>query len=99
MTMQPSQEFFDFCSGLHQDFELYGPRPEDWIDGALKFVKKGRLRALRDYVDELLNGRYSDAELQELYRSTPTELRIWEDRGVRQFLGMVRDRIDRQRTR
>lgn len=95
MTMQPSQEFYDFCSGLHQDFELYGPRPEDWIDGALKCVKRGRLHALRDYVDGLLGGQYSDAELQELYRSTLSEVRIWEDSGVRQFLGLVRDRIDR----
>jgi hypothetical protein len=94
--MKPSEEFFDFCSGLHQDFDLYGPKPEDWIDGALQLMSIKRLPALRDYIDGLLTRGYSDAELQDIYRSTPSELRIWDDRGVRPFLSMTRDRIDRK---
>jgi hypothetical protein len=94
--MKPSKEFFDFCSGLHQDFDLYGPKPEDWIDGALRFLFIERLPVLRDYINGLLTHGYSDAELQDIYRSTPTELRIWDDQGVRPFLTKVRDRIDRK---
>jgi hypothetical protein len=94
--MKPSDEFFYFCSGLHQDFDLYGSKPEDWIDGALGFVSKDRLPTLRDYIVSMLTSGYSDSELQAVYRSTPTELRIWDDRGVRPFLEMVRDRIDRK---
>ena len=77
--MHVSDEFFRFCSGLHQDFTLYGSEPQDWINGALEFVRKERLPALRDYLDELLTAGYSDAQLQELYQSTHAELRIWED--------------------
>lgn len=46
----------------------------------------------RAKVEKILRG-YSDAELQEIYRSTLSELRIWDDRGVRPFLEMVRDRV------
>jgi hypothetical protein len=94
--MQVSDEFFRFCSGLHQDFLMYGPTPHDWINGALKFVQKERLPTLRNYLDELLAGSYSDAELQEIYRSTHTELRIWDDQEARPFLAMIRDVIDRK---
>jgi len=94
--MTPSPEFLDFCSGLHQDFNLYGQKPEDWIDGALQFVSTERLSPLRDYVNNLLSHNVSDAELQNIYSRTSSELRIWDDRGVRSFLSMVRDRIDRK---
>jgi hypothetical protein len=97
--MKPSDEFFSFCTWLHQDFDLYGPTLEDWIDGALQNISEKRLPALREYVSGLLDGGYSDAELQEIYRATPTELRIWDNRGVRPFLQMVRDRIDRKLSR
>jgi hypothetical protein len=92
--MNVSDEFFDFCSGLHQDFDLYGPEPQDWIKGALGFVAPGRLPVLREYLAELQTGGYSDAQLQEIYRSTYTELRIWDDRGVRPFLETVLNIID-----
>lgn len=92
--MIASDEFFKFCSGLHQDFLLYGPKPEDWIDGALGFVSEDRWPDLRQFVHELLVGNYSDAQLQEIYRGTYTELRIWEDRGVRLFLEFLKERID-----
>ncbi|MBI4275947.1 MAG: hypothetical protein HY659_14730 [Rhizobiales bacterium] len=95
-TMTPSDELLKFCSGLHQDFMIYGPEPQDWIRGALGFVPTNRLPVFRDYLTQLLGGDYSDAQLQGLYRSTYTELRIWDDRGVRPFLAMVRDAIDKR---
>ena len=75
--MQASDEFFRFCLGLHQDFMLYGPEPQDWINGALEFVQEERWPLLRDYLDRLLAGGYSDAQLQQLYRDTASELVIW----------------------
>ncbi len=94
--MIASDEFFKFCSGLHQDFLLYGPEPEDWIDGALGFVDEERWPHLRQFIHDLLVGDYSDAQLQEIYRNTYTEIRIYEDRGVRPFLEMVLNRIDQK---
>lgn len=59
LEMNPPDEFFAFCSGLHQDFGLSGPTPEDWIDGALQFLSVERLPVLRDYIAGLLAGGYS----------------------------------------
>jgi hypothetical protein len=73
-SMHVSDELSRFCSGLHQDFMLYGSQPQDWINGALQFVRKERLVAFRNYLNELLIGGYSDAQLQELHQGTRTEL-------------------------
>jgi hypothetical protein len=92
--MKPSPEFFSFGTWLHQDYDMYGPKPEAWIDGALNYISEDRLPVLRDYISGLLTGGYSDVELQEIYRATPTELRV--DRGIRHFFEMIINRIDRK---
>lgn len=90
--MRVSDEFFDFCSALHQDADLYGPEPQDWIYGALGAVNKDNLPAFRDYLNELLASDLSDAEIKELMRSTYADISF--TRGIRYFFGMVRDTID-----
>jgi hypothetical protein len=75
---------------------MYGPAPEDWIDGALGFVEERRWPLLRRFIHDLLNGEYSNAQLQEVYRNTYTELRFGDDKELRLFLEMVRDRIDQK---
>lgn len=90
--MKASDEFYDFCAGMHQDIDLYGPEPRDWIDGALGAVRKERLTVFRDYLNELLTGDYSDHQLSELYHSASPEMGITS--GIRYFLEMARDTID-----
>ena len=94
--IQASDEFFRFCSGIHQDFvEVYGPGVDDWIEGALGFVDKDRHLALAQFLREVLAGS-SDAEIMALYRSTYTELAFREARDLRLFLQMVAETIERQ---
>lgn len=98
MPIVASEEFFQFCSGLHQDiFLLHGSEPQNWIRAALPFVPVENLPVLRNYLTALLEGPYSDAELQALYRSTYTEVGIREDHGVRVFFRMICDIIDEKR--
>ncbi len=93
--MNITDEFYKFCQGLNQDsFELYGPDPQNWIKEALEFVNNDRLPLLRDYLVELLTGDYTDAELNEIYSSTETEIRIQGNKGVRPFLEDVLEIID-----
>jgi len=92
--MHVSDEFLIFCSGLHQDFDLYGPEPEDWIRGALGHVHRERHMVFRDYLNEILSGSYSDAQLSETYHNTSPELGFLDNKELRQFLGMARDIIE-----
>lgn len=95
MTIKASDEFFNFCALLNQGIILSsGPMPEDWVRGALQYSGKETLMKLRDELKRLIAGPFSDAELQELFRSTYTDMGIREDRGVRVFFQVVVDIID-----
>jgi hypothetical protein len=91
--MQIPDEFYEFCLYLHQDsFDFYGREPQDLATGALRFVPKEKHAALRAFLDHLLTGNYSDAQLQEIYRSTDADIGFRS--GLRYFLALVRDTID-----
>lgn len=92
--MHPPEEFYDFCLYLHQDFDLYGPEPQDWINGAMRHMDNASRLVLKDYLVLLLSGDYSDAQLEEIYYSTNTEIRFLAVLDLRRFLGLVRDTID-----
>ena len=91
--MRVSDEFLDFCMALHQDFELYGPEPEDWINGALEHLHHERHTVFRDYLNELLSDSYSDEQLSEIYHSASPELGFRDSKELRQFLELARDAI------
>ena len=94
-TVQIPQEFFDFCLYLHQDSkEVYGETIEKIITGALRHMDVKRRLTLKKFIDELLAGGYSDADLVKIYGSTDAELGI-HDGGMRNFLSMVRSTIAR----
>ena len=95
--IQAPDEFFRFCRGMHQDaFEVYGPEIENVIAGALGFVAKDRQLMLARFLRELLAGS-SDAEIMALYRSSDAEIGFRDPRGLRPYLQMVAETIERQR--
>jgi hypothetical protein len=49
---------------------------------------------LRAFLDHLLNGNYSDAQLQELYRKGDADIGF-RGEELRSFLGLTRATIDR----
>jgi hypothetical protein len=89
-----SEVFFTFCKGLHQDFELYGSEPEDWIRGALNLVPMDARPELRTFLDRILNSTYSDDDLWDLYRRTWAEISFRPPSGLRWFLTLARDVMD-----
>jgi hypothetical protein len=90
MMREVPDEFWDFCTGLHQDAELYGPTVDDWIIGALGLVKRRRYRRLRDYLDHILRTETDDG-LRDIYNSTWKE---WSFEDLRGFLTRVRNIIE-----
>jgi len=92
--MQIPEAFYDFCLLLHQDsFILYGREPDDVAAGPQQHMSKVQKVALRSFLDHLLTENYSDAQLQEIYRKGDADISF--SHGLRYFLGLVRDTIDR----
>lgn len=92
--MHIPEEFYDFCLYLHQDFELYGPEPQDWINGAMRHMDNASRLVLKDYLVLLLTGDYSDSQLREIISAAGTDTSFLDVRDPRQFLGLTRDMIN-----
>lgn len=92
--MQIPDEFYDFCLYLHQDsLHVYGTEMQNIAAGALRHMPKEQKLALRSFLEHLLTGNYSDAQLDEIYRGTDAEIGFRSN--LRHFLTLTRDTIDR----
>ena len=92
--MQIPEAFYDFCLLLHQDSsDFYGREPQNLAAGPLRYMSKEQKLALRTFLNQLLIGNYSDAQLQEIYRRGDADISF--PHGLRYFLTLTRDAIDR----
>lgn len=93
--MQIPDVFYDYCSFLHQDsFLAYGGTPEEVAAGALKAIKPARWPQLRAFIETLLTGPYSEADLMKIIRSTSADITPRGPDGARKFLVFLRYLID-----
>lgn len=91
--MQIPEAFYEFCLLLHQDsFDFYGREPEELAAGPLQYLSKEQKTALRVFLDHLLTGNYSEAQLQEIYRKGDADISF---SPIRYLFELVRDAIDR----
>lgn len=98
--MNIPDEFHRFCLYIHQESAyVYGPDPQDWIEGALAGMSAEQRTTLRAYVDHLLSGPYTEQELQAIWSDTDAEMGFRDERSLRNFLGLIRDTIDRSAVR
>lgn len=74
---------------------VYGPDPQDWIDGALERIPRERRSTLHAYIKHLLNGPYTGEGLQAIWRSTDADWRCHDERSLRNFLSMICGTIER----
>ena len=89
--MKASPELLSFGAALNQDFWRYGPRPEDWIKGALSMMSRERQLLLKRTIEQLLDAGTSGEKLYEMFKSTPADIHIQGD--VRTFFQMIVDAI------
>lgn len=65
---------------------------EEWIADVVGSFSAKRKENIRNFLDELLSGRYSDAEIAEVWRSVSPSY-DFSDGGHRFFLSQVRSII------
>ena len=93
--MQIPDVFYDYCIHLHQDaFHVHGSTPEEVTAGALKAVDRERWPQLGAFIDELLAGPHSEADLMDIIRNTDADITPQGPDGARKFLTFVRFLID-----
>lgn len=86
-------EEFHQLAGLfypHSHEEYFSEK--EWIAGTLAGFRGEDKKVIKAFLDELLSGRYSDAELERIWKSTsPTY--GFRPGGHRIFLTKIRDAI------
>jgi hypothetical protein len=93
--MQVPEVFYHYCSFLGQDaLILRGPTMEEAMAGALRIVKREQWPQLRAFIEELLIGPYSEADLMKIIRSTYADITPRGPDGARKFLTFLRFLID-----
>jgi hypothetical protein len=93
MDIAVPDEFKDFCRHFHQDVMLIHSTPDEMIASALRSLNEQQKHVIRRFLDELLSGRYSSAEIKGIWRKTPADIYFPKAQGLLEFLRLMRDAV------
>ena len=95
--MQTPEEFVKLCQWFHQDCDYGLETDEQIIEEALlsanlSLAQRG---VVKSYIDELVSGRYSDEELERIWRKSGAGVSILTDQAGNpgEFLRMIQSAI------
>ncbi|TDX65628.1 hypothetical protein EDE12_102113 [Methylosinus sp. sav-2] len=74
--MNLPEAFASYSRLFHQDLLKIYPSLDDAVRQAPNFLTRDQVESLKTYLDELTSGRYSNAELQEIWNSSKAQLYI-----------------------
>jgi len=94
--MKAPAVFNTVCRNFIQDLEFVSSSPEGTIDFATQNLQTEDLRELIGFLGELLGGRYTQDELQELWWSTPADIHFRDGKQLVAFLSLMKERVGRR---
>lgn len=81
-----------FYQGVTEDYQT----KDDLIDFAISDLTREQRKIVRDYLDELMSGRYSEEQIERIWRQAGADVHI--SRGIKgdsaKFLGELRKALD-----
>lgn len=92
--MELTPEVKQLFRGFHQGMEYCASGPEDIAMNALGFLKPEHVHGVKVFLDELLSGRYSADQIQEVWHTTPADLYFHDPNDAVKVLELVRSFID-----
>jgi hypothetical protein len=72
--MHIPEEFVTLTAFFHQDFDLIFPDGEGLIEDAINHTPAEQRSVIKEYLDHLLSGKYSENELRLIWKSTRAEI-------------------------
>lgn len=92
--MKVPYEFDQLAKGFYPGSNAETETMEQWIESVVRNHRsEQRKTIIKKFLDELLSGNYSDAELHQIWSSTSPSYNFSEG-GHRVFLTEVRDMIE-----
>jgi hypothetical protein len=72
--MHIPEEFVTFTAFFHQDFDLMFPDGNGLIEDAINHTSPEQRNVIKEYLDDLLSGKYSETELRHIWKTTRAEI-------------------------
>ena len=94
--MRVPKEFDQFCSRFLDDqafVDCYGASYEKLIVDVVASLNRQEALVVKQFLDELLSGRYSGADLVGIWRRTPAQMSIGNAKITVAHLKMMRDAV------
>jgi len=91
--MRVPDEFNQMCLGFHQDTFRRLTRDEA-IKHALGFIDEKQAEVVKRFLDKLLSGRYTAAEMKGVLRRSPAQVRFRNAKACHAFLKRIRELMD-----
>jgi hypothetical protein len=94
--MRVPKEFDQFCSQFMDDqafFDCYGGSYKRLIQDIVASLNKQDALVVKQFLDKLLSGRYSGADLVGIWRRTPAQMSIGNAKITVAHLKMMRDAL------
>jgi hypothetical protein len=76
-------EFKDLCRHFHQDVTRIYSTPEQMIAAAVRSMNEEKKHVVQQFLDELLSGRHTSAEIKGVWRRAPADIHFPEAKGGR----------------
>jgi hypothetical protein len=67
-------EFLEFTEFFHQDFDVFYSDERSLIEDAIGNTPPENYSSIKNFLDELLSGKYSEAQLRSIWRDTKAEI-------------------------
>ena len=90
--MNVPEEFRQLCISFYPHSEERYATDSAWIAGTVAFFPERDKRVVRLFLDELLSGKFSDAELERIWNDTSPTFGF-RPGGHRIFLARCRDAL------
>jgi len=86
-------EFRYLVACFHQDSLEGAANEEQWIATAVDYLSEARKKAVRKFLDDVLSGGISDAELVIIWESANPDFLIPNEKELRVFLRLIRNQL------
>jgi hypothetical protein len=93
MRIHIPDEFMQVADTFYQGSYRPGMTAQEWIASRMGYYDGDIRLAARGFLGELLNGKYSDKQLQEVWSITSPDY-CFSDKDLRIFLTMIRDMLE-----
>lgn len=93
MAISTPVSFLKVCRMFHQDVDKIYPSIEEMANYAVRIVPVADRTEVSQFIDHVLTGNYTNAELKALWRRSDADVYFREGEHVRLLLSFMKEKL------